>query len=124
VARYLAFHILKGGQKLGFIALLTVREQTRVAGVWLENHSKENWRAAFHLLQDVALRCTSTSEVVARCSTQISASAACQAGMRVREQTPVFLFRKSKRGESLPLDFQLSDNDSVFLAGRHVAFLT
>jgi len=124
VARYLAFHLVKEGQKLGFIALLAVREQTRVAGVWLDNYSIENWCAAFHLLQGVALRYTGTSEVVARCSTQISASAASQAGMRVRARAPAFLFRKSDRGESLPLHFQLCDNDSVFLAGRHTDFLT
>jgi hypothetical protein len=124
VGRYLAFHIVQGGQKLGFIALLAVREQTRVAGIWLENHSVENWRVAFHLVQDVALKYTGTSEVVARCSTQISASAARQAGMRLRARAPVFLFRKSNPSESLPIHFQLSDDDAIFLAGRRTGFLT
>ena len=94
-----------------------------MAGVWLENPSPENWRTAFHLAQDAALKHTNTSELVARCATEASATAAGQAGMRLRARTPVFLFRKGCGAEPLPLQFHVSDNDAVFLGGRLAGFL-
>ncbi len=124
VARCLTFHIVNEGRKAGFFVLSIVREQTRVAGVWLENPSPENWRAAFHLAQDAALKHTNTSELIARCATEASATAAGEAGMRLRGRTPVFLFRKSCGAEPLPLQFHLCDNDKVFIGGRLAGFLT
>jgi hypothetical protein len=123
VARGLTFHLLNEGRNAGFLALSIVREQTRVAGVWLEDPSPENWRTALHLAQDAALKHTNTSEIVARCATEASATAAGLAGMRMRARSPVFLFRKGC-AEPLPLQFHLSDNDEVFLRGRLAGFLT
>jgi hypothetical protein len=123
VARCLTFHLLNEGRNAGFLALSIVREQTRVAGVWLEDPSPENWRTAFHLAQDAALKHTNTSEIVARCATEASATAAGLAGMRLRERSPVYLFRKGC-ADPLPLQFHLADNDAVFLGGRLAGFLT
>jgi hypothetical protein len=124
VARCLTYDIVNEGRKAGFFALSVLREQSRVAGVWLENPSTENWRTAFHLAQDAALKHTNTSELVASCATQASAAAAAQAGMRLRARAPVFLFRRGGCMEPLPLQFHLCDNDAVFLRGRPAGFLT
>jgi hypothetical protein len=124
VARCLTFHIVRDGLKAGYFALSIVREQTRVTGVWLEKPSPENWRTAFHLAQDAALKYTGTSEIIARCATAASATAAGQAGMRLRARTPVFLFRKGLGAEPLPLQFQLCDDDAAFLRERLAGFLT
>ena len=40
------------------------------------------------------------------------------------KQSPVFLFRKKDAGDELPLQFQLWDNDSVFLGSLGPEFLT
>jgi len=124
MARSLTFRLEHEGRKAGFLALSIVREQARVAGVWLENPSPENWRAAFHLAQDAALKRTGACEIVARGATAAGAAGAEQAGMRLRERTPVFLFRKDSGAEPLPLQFQMSDNDSAFLGERSAGFLT
>lgn len=95
-----------------------------MAGVWLEDPSPGNWRAAFHLAQDAALKRTGASEIVVRCSTEASAIAAGQAGMRLRARAPVFVFQKDPATAPPPLQFQLCDNDQLFLTGRRTEFLT
>lgn len=126
MARCLTFHIVNQGRKAGFLALSIVREQARVTGVWLEDPSPDNWRAAFHLAQEAVLKLTRASELIARGATEASAAAAEQAGMRLRERTPVYLFRRDRGAGPmpLPLQFQMSDNDGVFLGGRTAGFLT
>ena len=124
VARCLTFDLVYEGRKAGFLALSVTPEQTRVAGIWLEDSSTENWRTAIHLAQQAALKYTSTSELVLRCTSEASATAAAQAGMRLRATTPVFLWRKGGGAGPLPLQFQLSDNDEFFLRERRAGFLT
>ena len=94
VASSLTFNIVNHGRVVGFFALSVVREQARVAGVWLETPSTEVWRIAYHLASDAALEHTGASELVARCSTEASAIGAKQAGMHLVKRIPVVLFRK------------------------------
>ena len=125
MAGCLTFHIAQEGRKVGFFVLSVVREQTRLAGIWLENPSPEIWQIAFQLAQDAALKHTHTSEIIARCTTEASAIAAEKAGMRPRARTPVVLFRKSGGIEPLPaLQFHLADSDALFRGGRRADFLT
>ena len=124
VAPCLTFHIANGGRIVGFFVLSVVGEQARVAGVWLENPSPDTWRIAFHLAQDAALKHTNTSELIARCTTEASAIAAGQAGMRLRMRTPVVLFRKDGGAEPLPLQCHLCDSDAIFQGWRLTGFLT
>ena len=122
--RLLSFHILHEGRRSGFFALSVVGEQARLAGVMLEKPDPEYWRIAFCLAQDAVLSYTRASELVARTTAEPAFIAAAQAGMRVRKQSPVFLFRKNDAGDELPLQFQLWDNDSVFLGSLGPEFLT
>jgi hypothetical protein len=117
VASSLTFNIVNQGRVVGFFALSVVREQARVAGVWLETPSPEIWRIAFHLASDAALEHTSASELVARCSTVGSAMGARQAGMHLVKRTPVVLFRKDGSEVLPPLQFQMCDSDDLFIAG-------
>ena len=123
-ARLLSFHILHEGRRSGFFALSVVGEQARLAGVMLEKPGPEYWRIAFCLAQDAVLSYTSSSELVARTTAEPAFIAAAQAGMRMRKQSPVFLFRKKDADDELPLQFQLWDNDGVFLGSRGPEFLT
>lgn len=124
VANCLTFNILNEGRIVGFFALLVIGEQARLAGVWLVDPSPETWRIAFHLAQDAALQCTGASEIIARGTTEASVIGAQQAGMRLRERTPVVLFRKDV-SEFLPsLQFHLCDSDALFITGGLATFLT
>jgi hypothetical protein len=118
------FHIVHDGRIAGYFALSMAGEQARVAGLWLEDPSAENWRVAFNLAQQAALRHSLASEIVVRCASASSAAAAGPAGMRLRARTPVFLFRRGSGAEGVPLQFQLCDDDAVFLRGRLAGFLT
>lgn len=120
VATCLAFNIANQGRIVGFFALLAIGEQARVAGVWLEGPSPETWRITFHLAQEAALRHTRASEIVARCATEASDIGAHQAGMHLRDKTPVLLFRKDGSELLPPLQFQLCDSDALFLTGAFV----
>ncbi len=124
VAPCLTFHIVREGLVVGLFALSVVEEQSRLAGVWLENPSPNNWRIAFHFAQKAALKYTNTSELIARCATEASAIAAKHAGMRVRDRTPVVIFRKDGGAESLPIQCHLCDSDAIFMGWRQTGFLT
>ncbi len=120
----LTFDITRDGRKMGFFALLAVREQARLVGVWLQDPSAAMWRIALCLAQEAALQYTSSSELIARCTSEASSEGAAQAGMLLRSCKQVLLFRKGSHLEPLPLQFQLADNDSLFRGGRQAAFLT
>ena len=124
VARCLIFNVFEKDRPVGFFVLAAKWEQTRIAGVWLEDTSPGAWRAVFQLAQDVALRLTSTSEIVVRGTTEACATAAAQTGMRLRASVPVLLHRKAGTAGPLPLQFHFLDNDDFFLGGRLSGFLT
>jgi hypothetical protein len=123
-ARCLTFQIWRDGRQLGYFALMVVRSQARVAGVWLTEPSAENWRITFELAQDAALRHTEACEITARAFPEHTRIAAQAAGMRLRNRASVFLYRKSGAQDGLALDFQMADNDAIFLADRAPSFLT
>ena len=124
VATCLTFNIVNQGRIVGFFALLVIGEQARVAGVWLDSPSPETWRIAFHIAQEAAVQHTEASEIVARCTTEPSFIGAQQAGMHLRESTPVLLFRKDGSELLPPLQFHLCDSDALFLTGGLTTFLT
>ena len=122
-ARFLYFDIFKEDRKSGFFALSVVGKQARLAGLSLEDPTPDGFRTAFHLAQETALRHTTTSELVIRTASDAMAEAATRAGMRLRNQTPVFFFRNASEGAP-PLEFQMWDNDAVFLGSDRTEFLT
>lgn len=125
VARSFNFHITKEGRKVGFFFLFVVGEQARIGGVWLESSSVEMWSIAFQLAQDVALKHTKASELIARCAMKMSAEGAGNSGMRLRDSIPVVFSRKDGVADSIPpLQFHLADSDSLFRGGRLTEFLT
>jgi hypothetical protein len=125
MADFLSFTILRKGQSAGSFALSICGDQARVAGIWLEDPSDSaNWRAAFLLAQEAALRHTGCSELIARAALEASAAGAAQAGMRIRKRFPAFLYSKHDWRGAFPLQFQLVDNDEVFLRGADAGFLT
>lgn len=120
----LIFDIAREGRIVGNFALCVVGEQSRLAGVWLENPSSDVWKVAFHLAQAAALKYTTTSELIARCATEASAIAAKETGMRIRERTPVVLFRRDGVSELPPLQYHLCDSDAFFMGWQLTGFLT
>lgn len=124
VARFLRFHIVNDGRKVGWFCLAEGRVQARVAGIWLEHSSPENWRIAFCLAQRAALDHTDACEIVARCATADSCSGAEQAGMKMRKRVPIFFSRQNGASQLPPLQYQLCDDDAVFLNIDIVKFLT
>jgi hypothetical protein len=124
VARCLTFNVFEKDRRVGFFVIAAKWEQTRIAGAWLEDSSPRAWRAVFHLAQDAALRCTGTSEIVARGTTEAYALGAAQAGMRLRAKAPVLLQRRARVAGPLPLQFHYLDNDEFFLGGRPSGFAT
>jgi hypothetical protein len=120
-ARCFTCEILKNERRAGFFALSLVQRQARIAGIWLDAASQENWQAAFELAQAVALRSRDACEIVAQGTYDPVAAAA--AGMRIRGRDPVFLYRKGGRMDDLPLRFQMADYDAAFLAGSAPEFV-
>jgi hypothetical protein len=109
------FTIRRAGRPAGFFVLAVAGEQVRLAGVWLAEKTPESWRAAFLLAQQAARIHTGAAEFVARTAAPVAAEGAAAAGLRARGGHPVFLYRKRRDASDWPLEFQLADNDEVFL---------
>lgn len=100
----------------GYFALTTVEGQARIAGLWMNDPSPEQSRIGFELAQKAALLHTDAYEIVARRSSQGSAPAE-RAGMRPRGASPVLFYGKTVHAKAIPLEFQLADNDTLFMYG-------
>jgi hypothetical protein len=121
--RLLTFDILCDGRAEGSFALAAAQRQARIVGIWLKNPSADHFRIAQNLAQGAAINHTDCCEIVARGLEKMSRGAA-DAGMRVRDRSPVFLYRKSGDFDSLPLGFQIGDNDRVFFCEERLNFLS
>jgi hypothetical protein len=108
--------LTKAGRQQGHFALVLIRGQARVAGVWLLDPSLENWRTAYALAREAAARIKGAYEIAVAGTTAVSAQAATESGLRVTPGRPVYLLNK-KGKFNVPKDFQfqLSDDDAVFL---------
>jgi hypothetical protein len=113
--KYQLYGVLNESGPQGYLALGILRGQARLAGVWLRNPCEEHWRIAYTLAQETALSLKGAYEIAARGSIGPSGHAATQAGLRIMQNTPVYLL--SKKGKFSPegFEFQLSDDDAAFL---------
>jgi hypothetical protein len=109
----------------GHFAIGVLRGQARTAGVWLRNPDPDAWQAAFSLAQQAASRLEGACEIVAAGTQGSSEQAAARSGLRIVGHTPVFLLNK-KGILDLPPDFQfqLSDDDGLFLDGGNSSYWT
>lgn len=109
----------------GHFAVGLVRGQARVAGVWIRNPDAEAWQRAFCLAQLAAKRFDGACEVAAAGTSGVSEQAAIAAGFRIQVRVPIFLLnRKGKLALPPDFQFQLSDDDSIFLDGGVPSYLT
>jgi hypothetical protein len=117
-ADFTLWQILQSDEPLGFFSLAVLCGQARIAGIWLQDTTKEAWQLTYALAQETAQSMKNVFEVVAGGTAGISAQAAEQAGLRVRMVIPVFVLDKKGKA-SLPHDFQfqLVDDDSAFRTG-------
>ena len=114
----------KRGPK-GHFAIGVLRGQARVAGVWLREPDRDTWQAAFSLAQQAAMRLDGAYEIVAGGTEGPSKEGATRSGFRILGNTPVYL--PNKKGKLTPppnFQFQLSDNDSLFLDSGDYSFLS
>jgi len=124
ISKCLAFHIRFKQRNVGWFALAIGRAQARIAGVWLEDPSADNWRTAFLLAQSAALDHTDASEILARCAGRESCLGAEKAGMKLYKRRPIYLWSANGSAQPLPIEYQLCDTDSAFLNIDHPGFET
>jgi hypothetical protein len=109
----------------GHFAIGVLRGQARVAGVWLREPDRDSWQAAFSLAQQTALQIEDACEVVITGTEGFCEQAAVCSGLRIIRYTPVYLLnKKGKLTLSQNYQFQLSDDDSLFLDSGNSSFLT
>lgn len=109
----------------GHFAIGVLRGQARVAGVWLHKPNHEAWQTAFSLAQQTARRLAGACEIVAAGTEGPSRQGAAESGLHFFGDTPVYLLNK-KGKLTLPSDFQfqLSDDDALFLDSGISSYLT
>lgn len=123
--RYRLYGLQNQNGLQGYFVLGLVRGQARITNLALLEPCFENWRAAFTLAQEAALRDNDANEIVAMGSKGITEDAAAQAGLRILTHTPVYLL--NKRGRlSLAADFQfqMSDVDNGFFDSGQILYST
>jgi hypothetical protein len=109
----------------GHFAIGVLRGQARVAGVWLREPNSESWQAAFTLAQQTALRLVDACEVVITGTEGVSEQAASRSGLRIIRHTPVYMLNKKGKLTLAPnYQFQLSDDDGLYLDSGDPSFLT
>jgi hypothetical protein len=124
-ADFTLWQIAESNVSIGFFSLALVRGQARIAGLWLRDSKQETWKTAYLLAQRTARSIKSVFEIVAGGTEGVSAEAATQAGLRVRETVPVYLFvPKSKCNFPEGFQFQLADDDEAFLDSGSYSYLT
>jgi len=109
----------------GHFAIGVLRGQARVAGVWLRDPGSKAWQAAFSLARQVSARLEGACEIAVAGTAGPSEQAAIQSGLRIMGHTPVYIPKKGGK-LALPPDFQfqLSDDDSLFLDSGNSSFWT
>jgi hypothetical protein len=117
-AKVLTFTIAGAAGPVGDFALAVVALQARIAGIWLRHPSVEHWTLALEFAQRAALAHTNACEIVFRAASDASRMAAPLTGMH-----PVgaeLICTRARDGAVVhpSLDFQLCDNDAVFLTSR------
>jgi hypothetical protein len=122
-AHIVVFRIQNEKCEIGRVALSILHNQARIVGVWLEKPSEQNLYAAYCLAQQCARRDRSAREIIAIGSTLSSRHAAISAGMRLRGITPIYLLRLRKC-PLVPVEFQISDYDRIFLSNGRTQYLT
>jgi hypothetical protein len=114
-ARIRVFQLLKDARLIGRIALSLIHHQLRIIGIWLSDPSLEARCAAYGLALRLAKGMDSAFEIVAMGSTSDSERAAVAAGLRVRDHTTVLWLPGKASVPSVPFEFQMADNDGIFL---------
>jgi hypothetical protein len=114
-AKIRVWEILKDGLPVGRLVLSLVQNQLRIAGVWLLDPSPEARRAAYALALDAGKAIALAFEAVSVGSTRESESAASDAGLKVRDRTPVLWMPGKSTAPPTAFEFQMADNDSIYL---------
>jgi hypothetical protein len=113
------------GELKGHFAIGVLRGQARVAGVWLRDPDYEGWQAAFLLAQQSARRLVGAYEILVAGTEGPSERGAARSGLRILERTPIYLLNKKGKLALAPdFQFQLSDDDALFLDSGNSSYLT
>ena len=121
-SRVTVHDVFVDGMAAGRIALSAPYEQTRVLGIWVDEHHAAALPAMYKLAQ---LAAASAVEITVLGSTAAGREAAEKAGFRIRRILPVYLLRNRGSLPSLPLEFQMADsNDQGFLVDDPPEFMT
>ncbi|HVN98768.1 MAG TPA: hypothetical protein VMT49_01900 [Steroidobacteraceae bacterium] len=118
-AQVLCFSIADASGPVGEFALAVVALQARIAGIWLQRPTVENWTLALECAQRAALAHSDACEIVFRAAAGASRLAAPRAGMHLVATEQVCTRGRDGAAVHPALDFQLCDNDAVFLTQHH-----
>jgi hypothetical protein len=124
-ARISAALLRRDGELQGWFVLSRVLGQTRIADLWVNLNSVEDWAAAFCLAVSAAIEDPAAHELVASVSIPIAIEAAPLAGFRARPPEPVFaLDPKHRLGASPILNVTPLESDLAYVHDPSYPYLT
>jgi hypothetical protein len=121
----LSAYLLRRGQvPRGWFLLSRIAAQVRIADLWVDAESPEEWRSAFTLAMRAAAG-PGICEVTAAASIPPAAQALRENGFRRREVEPVFLYDPRKLvAEDALLNLTLLDGDAFYRQSPDYPYLT
>jgi hypothetical protein len=122
--RHVLFGLEKGRELVGYFCLAFAPHVARIADLWLPSMDVDDWRDGFRTAAVLAARDKDVYEVSAWASTPLGTEGLCRAGFRLRDRSPVSVFRDARVLEGRKLHVQMLDCDASFLSGETVSYLT
>lgn len=122
--RVSVFELHHNGRRAGRLALTQVRNQVRLAGLWLADPTPENLRTAYALAQVAARRSASGAELLIHAATAEAERVAASAGFRMIRRKPILWLSKNPALPTIPFSFQMTDSDAIWLTDGTNGYVT
>ncbi len=110
-----AFFIERQGRACGYFLLSRMRGQARIADVRITSAAVVDWTAAYALATAEAARYPDACEIAAVASHPLAAQALENCGFRHRGSTPLFVYDPGGRLAGIPLLWNFTCDDTVYV---------
>lgn len=112
-----AYLLMRSPAILGYFILARVGVTCRIAELWINSESAQDWRSAVELATETAALHPDTGAVFTMVSAAVLQSALEQTGYHFVEEVPVFLKDRQRRvPQQQPILLSMLENDAFYLA--------
>jgi hypothetical protein len=123
VTRHTLFGVRRHGELAGYFCLASARHVARIADIWVNTTSADDWCAAICVAYEAAAQASDVHEVNGWSSTELVRQAFLSAGFRLSDRLPLSVFGDAAPLAGRDLHIQMLDSDASFVAADEVCYL-